>query len=139
MELYGVFKTSASALEAQRERMNIIASNLANIHTTRSEQGGPYKRREVVFQTTLIDAKKDPTTANRGVRVAEIVEDQTPPTLIYDPTHPDANNDGYVAMPNVNVVEEMVNMMMATRAYEANVSAFNISKGMYLKTLEIGR
>jgi flagellar basal-body rod protein FlgC len=137
MELSGVFKTSASALEAQRQRMNIVASNLANAHTTRTEQGGPYKRRDVVFQVAPVD--KDPASLNNGVKVSEIVEDQTPPTLIYDPTHPDANSDGYVAMPNVNVVEEMVNMMMATRAYEANVSAFNISKGMYMKTLEIGK
>ncbi|MBF0554960.1 MAG: flagellar basal body rod protein FlgC [Nitrospirae bacterium] len=137
MDLYGVFKTSASALEAQRERMNVVASNLANAHTTRTDQGGPYKRKDVAFQVAPVD--KDPNTLNNGVKVSEIVEDQTPPTLIYDPTHPDANSAGYVAMPNVNVVEEMVNMMMASRAYEANVSAFNISKGMYLKTLEIGK
>ncbi|MBF0486633.1 MAG: flagellar basal body rod protein FlgC [Nitrospirae bacterium] len=137
MDLYGVFKTSASALAAQRERMNVVASNLANAHTTRTDQGGPYKRRDVAFQVAPVD--KDPNTLNNGVKVSEIVEDQTPPTLIYDPTHPDANSSGYVAMPNVNVVEEMVNMMMASRAYEANVSAFNISKGMYLKTLEIGK
>ncbi|KWT85142.1 flagellar basal body rod protein FlgC [Candidatus Magnetominusculus xianensis] len=137
MELAGVFKTSASALEAQRERMNVVASNLANVHTTRTEQGGPYKRRDLAFQVAPVG--NDPGTMNNGVRVSEIVEDQTPPTLIYDPTHPDANPEGYVAMPNVNVIEEMVNMMMASRAYEANVSAFNISKSMYLKTLEIGR
>ncbi|WP_420264999.1 flagellar basal body rod protein FlgC [Candidatus Magnetominusculus dajiuhuensis] len=137
MDLYGVFKTSASALAAQRERMNVVASNLANAHTTRTDQGGPYKRRDVAFQVSPVD--KDPNTLNNGVKVSEIVEDQTPPMLVYDPTHPDANSAGYVAMPNVNVVEEMVNMMMASRAYEANVSAFNISKGMYLKTLEIGK
>lgn len=137
MDLYGVFKTSASALEAQRERMNIVASNLANVHTTRTDQGGPYKRKDVVFQVTPVD--KDPNSMNNGVKVSEIVEDQTPPTLVYDPTHPDANAAGYVAMPNVNVIEEMVNMMMASRAYEANVQSFNISKGMYLKTLEIGK
>ncbi|MBF0569020.1 MAG: flagellar basal body rod protein FlgC [Nitrospirae bacterium] len=137
MDLYGVFKTSASALAAQRERMNVVASNLANAHTTRTDQGGPYKRRDVAFQVSPVD--KDPNTLNNGVKVSEIVEDQTPPMLVYDPTHPDANSAGYVAMPNVNVVEEMVNMMMASRAYEANVSAFNISKGMFLKTLEIGK
>ncbi|MBF0517372.1 MAG: flagellar basal body rod protein FlgC [Nitrospirae bacterium] len=137
MELAGVFKTSASALEAQRQRMNIVASNLANVHTTRTEDGGPYKRRDIAFQVAPMDT--DPNSLNNGVKVSEIVEDQTPPTLIYDPTHPDANPQGYVAMPNVNVIEEMVNMMMASRAYEANVSAFNISKGMYLKTLEIGK
>ncbi|MBF0457846.1 MAG: flagellar basal body rod protein FlgC [Nitrospirae bacterium] len=137
MDLYGVFKTSASALEAQRERMNIVASNLANVHTTRTDEGGPYKRKDVVFQVTPVD--KDPNSMNNGVKVSEIVEDQTPPTLIYDPTHPDANTEGYVAMPNVNVIEEMVNMMMSSRAYEANVQAFNISKGMFLKTLEIGK
>ncbi|MCG6550872.1 MAG: flagellar basal body rod protein FlgC [Candidatus Magnetominusculus sp. LBB02] len=137
MDLYGVFKTSASALEAQRQRMNIVASNLANVHTTRTEEGGPYKRKDVVFQVTPAD--DDPKTLNNGVKVSEVVEDQTPPMLVYDPTHPDANAQGYVEMPNVNVIEEMVNMMMASRAYEANVSAFNISKGMYLKTLELGK
>ncbi|MEO5356617.1 MAG: flagellar basal body rod protein FlgC [Nitrospirae bacterium YQR-1] len=137
MEVFGVFKVSASALAAQRERMNVIASNLANIHTTQTQEGGPYKRRDVVFQTTLME--QDVRSHSNGVRVAEIYEDPHPPMMVYDPSHPDADERGYVAMPNINVVEEMVNMMMTTRAYEANVSAFNVSKSMFLKTLEIGR
>ncbi|MBF0464820.1 MAG: flagellar basal body rod protein FlgC [Nitrospirae bacterium] len=137
MEVFGVFKVSASGLEAQRERMNTIASNLANIHTTQTKEGGPYKRHDVVFQTALLDP--DIRNHTEGVRVAQIYEDPNPPMMVYDPSHPDANQDGYVAMPNINVVEEMVNMMMATRAYEANVAAFNTSKSMFLKTLDIGK
>jgi flagellar basal-body rod protein FlgC len=117
--------------------MNVIASNLANIHTTQTQEGGPYKRRDVVFQTALME--QSPRSHSEGVRVSQIYEDPNPPMMVYDPSHPDADERGYVAMPNINVVEEMVNMMMATRAYEANVSAFNVSKSMFLKTLEIGR
>ncbi len=137
MDYFGVFKTSASALFAQRQRMNVLASNLANIHTTRTEEGGPYKRKDVIFQSMLIE----PNDADgpEGVQVAKIVEDQSPPVMVYDPAHPDANGEGYVAMPNVNSMEEMVNMMTAVRSYEANVAAFNISKGMFLKALELGR
>ena len=131
------FKISASALAAQRIRMNTISSNMANVHTTRTEEGGPYRRKDVVFQSAPVE----PQAAGelQGVEVAGIVEDRTPPKMVYDPGHPDADEDGNVALPNVNVIEEMVNMMMAMRAYEANVTTFNISKRMFLKTLEIGR
>jgi flagellar basal-body rod protein FlgC len=117
--------------------MNVTASNLANAHTTRTEEGGPYKRKDVFFQAMQMG--EDASGAYQGVKVSEIVEDENQPALIYNPGHPDANEAGYVGMPNVNVVEEMVNMMMAMRAYEANVSTFNISKSMIAKTLEIGR
>jgi flagellar basal-body rod protein FlgC len=136
MDSFGVFSVSASALSAQRQRMNVIASNLANAHSTRTTEGGPYRRQDVVFTT-------DPVTAGEagldGVKVNSIVRDESPFSTIYDPGHPDADQDGFVAMPNVNVIEEMVNMMMASRAYEASVTSFNLSKTMFQKTLELGK
>jgi len=132
-----VFNVSASALDAQRVRMNTIASNMANAQTTRTEAGGPYVKKNVVFQTEAVNPDAGGTM--EGVSVSGIVEDSTPPNMVYDPGHPDADEKGYVAMPNINVVEEMVNMMMALRAYEANVKAFNMSRGMYQKALELGR
>jgi flagellar basal-body rod protein FlgC len=147
MEIFAPFKVSASAIDAQRKRMNVIASNLANAQTTRTQAGGPYRRKDVIFSTIDIgDGKNDfknnfnkEVNLAKGVSVSNIIEDDRPPTMIYDPDHPDADSAGYVAMPNVNTMEEMTNMMLALRAYEANVTVFNLSKGMYAKTLEIGR
>ena len=136
MDSFGVFHVSASALAAQRQRMNVIASNMANAHSTRSAEGGPYRRQDVVFSTESLESGQ---TGLEGVKVNSIVRDDSPFKMIYDPGHPDANPDGFVAMPNVNIIEEMVNMMMASRAYEASVSAFNMSKAMFMKTLELGR
>jgi flagellar basal-body rod protein FlgC len=135
MESFGVFQVSASALAAQRQRMNTIASNMANAHSTRTAEGGPYRRQDVVFTT---DAQASGQAGLAGVKVSGIVRDESPFKMIYDPGHPDADKDGFVPMPNVNVIEEMVNMMMASRAYEASVSAFNLSKSMFMKTLELG-
>jgi flagellar basal-body rod protein FlgC len=135
MDSFGVFQVSASALAAQRQRMNTIASNMANAHSTRTAEGGPYRRQDVVFTT---DAEGSGQAGLAGVKVSGIVRDESPFKMIYDPGHPDADNDGFVATPNVNVIEEMVNMMMASRAYEASVTAFNLSKSMYMKTLELG-
>lgn len=137
MDPFVIFRVSASGLQAQRTRMNLIASNMANAHTTKTETGGPYKRKDVVFRAEQVEQGPDNTL--EGVKVENVIEDNTPPRMVYDPGHPDADKDGYVAMPNISVIEEMANMMMASRAYEANVSAFNISKTMLLKTLEIGR
>ena len=135
-----IFKVSSSALEAQRTRMNTIASNMANAQSTRTESGGPYVRKDVVFQTMPVKAKQAQGAQGLdGVKVSGIVEDKKPPIVVYDPGHPDADENGNVSMPNINVIEEMVNMMMAVRAYEANVRAFNTSKGMYQKSLELGR
>jgi flagellar basal-body rod protein FlgC len=136
MDLFGIFKISASALESQRARMNVIASNMANAHSTRTLEGGPYRKKDVVFSVMPVEQGRE---GSDGVQVAGIVEDPSPPTMVYDPGHPDADKDGYVAMPNVKVIEEMTNMMLASRAYEANVAAFNISKSMFMKALEIGR
>jgi len=132
-----IFKVSASALEAQRVRMNTIASNMANAHTTRTAEGGPYVRKDVVFAATPVNS--DFAEKLEGVKISEVVQDNKPPLTVYDPGHADADENGYVSMPDINVIEEMVNMMMALRAYEANVRAFNMSKGMYQKALELGR
>jgi len=132
-----LFTVSASALEAQRVRMNTIASNMANAQSTKTENGGPYVKKNVVFSSLHIKSKN--SEGLEGVKVVDIVEDTKPPLTLYDPGHPDADENGYIHMPDINVIEEMVNMMMALRAYEANVKAFNISKGMFQKTLELGR
>lgn len=140
--MFDVFSVSASGMEAQRIRMNIIASNLANVDTTRTPQGGPYRRRDVVFTTDgdnfsrLLARGMDGSLS--GVRVVGVVEDKRPLKPVYDPGHPDADESGYVSYPNVNVVEEMVNMLSAVRSYEANVTAFKASRDMILRALEIG-
>ena len=145
MDFFSSMNVSSSALSAERTRMNLISSNLANANATRTPEGGPYKRKDAVFSAAPVESRfnraLDGATAQqiRKVEVSEIVEDQNPPRLQYDPGHPDANPQGYVAMPNVNVVEEMADMIGATRAYEANVTAVQAAKSMALKTLEIGR
>ncbi|HET6514215.1 MAG TPA: flagellar basal body rod protein FlgC [Thermodesulfovibrionales bacterium] len=136
MNTFDVLKVSASALDAQRQRMNVLSSNMANVHSTRTDEGGPYKRRDVVFATMTVES--DPGKMY-GVRVDDVTIDDAPPKKVYDPSHPDADNEGYVAMPDINILEEMTNMMMAFRAYEASVSAFNMSKSMFMKSLELGR
>lgn len=145
MDFFGAMEISASGLDAERVRMNVAASNLANVHTTRTADGGPYKRRDVVLAAVAAEEGLAPEAPDaQGPRVfrveaAEIVEDQSPPRLSYDPSHPDANAEGYVAMPNVNVVEEMVDMITATRAYEAGVSALKSASAMAEGALNIGR
>ncbi len=135
MNIMRAFDVSASALVAQKQRMNTIASNMANLNTTRTPEGGPYRRRDVVFSSYMLDEEG----RLEGVVVSDVVTSNTPPKAVYDPSHPDADDKGYVLMPDINLIEEMVNMMMATRVYEANVNAFNITKSMYLKALELGR
>lgn len=145
MDLFSSLDISASGLTAQRVRMNVIASNLANAHTTRTPEGGPYQRRDVVFETTPVSSSFEDVFRNvldapvAEVRVIGIVTDQSEPKTIYSPNHPDADASGYVALPNVNIVEEMVNMLAASRSYEANVTAIQAAKGMALKALEIAR
>jgi flagellar basal-body rod protein FlgC len=134
MDSFGVFKVSSSALAAQRQRMNVIASNMANAHSTKTEEGGPYRRKDAVFSAEPIGPSVEGLEA---VKVVDVVKDPSPPRMVYDPAHPDADANGFVAMPNINVIEEMVNMMMASRAYEASVSAFNMSKSMLMKTLDL--
>ncbi|TWJ19101.1 flagellar basal body rod protein FlgC [Geobacter argillaceus] len=126
---------SASALTAERTRMNQISSNLANANSTRTAEGGPYRRKDAVFATMLDEAN---ARKSGGVEVVAVIEDQSAPRLQYDPGHPDAGPDGYVAYPNVNVVEEMADMISATRTYEANVTAMKAGMDMQMKTLTIG-
>ena len=130
MSVISTFGTSASGMAAERLRLDTISSNLANINTTRTPEGGPYRR-----LMTVMESAPD----GRGVRVARIVQDESSPLLVHNPGHPDADVDGNVAMPNVNPVLEMVDMISATRAYEANVAAFNAAKAMAAKALEIGK
>ena len=146
MSFLNSIDVSASGLTAQRLRLDIISQNIANVNTTRTEDGGPYRRKAVIFEEKrekhpfadiLSNSRK--AQGNGGVRVSRIEEDNTPFTLQYDPAHPDANEDGYVSMPNVNIVSEMVNMISASRSYEANVTAMNAMKSMAVKALEIGR
>ncbi len=145
MSFMNGMNVSASGMTAQRLRMDIIAQNIANVSTTRDENGNVYRRKNVVF------AEKDVTpfgdilmktagTAGNGVKVTQITEDrETALRKVYDPSHPDADDQGYVTYPNVNVVQEMTDMIDATRSYEANVTAFNASKSMALKGLEVGK
>ncbi|MCK4257432.1 MAG: flagellar basal body rod protein FlgC [Halanaerobiales bacterium] len=145
MSLFNSFNISASALTAQRLRMDIHSNNIANINTTRTPEGGPYKRQMAVFaerkpKFVIPNSTEDVRSrVGTGVHVVEIKSDMTSPKLVYNPEHPDANEDGYVAMPNINLVSEMVDMIEATRAYEANVTALNSAKSMAMKALEIGR
>jgi len=147
MSYFSALDASASALTAQRLRMDIISQNIANANTTRTEDGTPYRRKIVVFEENkesrpfseyLTSASRERYLAN-GVKVSGIIEDSTPFKKVYDPGNPDADEEGYVEMPNVDVVTEMVNMISATRAYEANVTSINTTKSMAMKALEIGR
>ena len=152
MSLMGSLNVSASGMSAQRTRMDIISQNIANVNTTRDENGDVYRRQTVVFaekndsnfesiltaMQTGISRKTDPL--GDGVKITGIAEDHvTPMKMVYEPAHPDADADGYVTMPNVNTVTEMTNLIDASRSFEANVTAFNATKNMALKGLEIGK
>jgi flagellar basal-body rod protein FlgC len=126
-------KVSATALEAQKVRMNVIASNIANISSTRTPEGGPYRKRDVVFESYMFDQNAI------GVNVSKIVEDKRPFRTVYDPSHPDADASGYVNYPNINNIEEMVNLMNASRAYEANLTLIASFKDSYTRTLDLLR
>jgi flagellar basal-body rod protein FlgC len=139
-------RISSSGMAAQRMRMNTIASNIANINTTQTPEGGPYRRKDVVFEA-MPDAKNfgeivtgtDPHGNMQRVQVSDILSDRKAPLMKYEPDHPDANPEGYVAYPNINLMEEMTNMIQSSRSYEANVTALQASKDMALSALEIGR
>lgn len=154
MSFQEIMRISGSALSAQRVRMNAISNNLANAQTTRTDKGGPYKRQVVsfkpMFDQNLLERLRMSTTNDRhlpfempgsegGVRVASVSDDRREGNRVYEPGHPDADKEGYVTYPNVNVVEEMADMINASRSYEANISTIETAKAMALKALEIGR
>ncbi|MBX3023121.1 MAG: flagellar basal body rod protein FlgC [Bdellovibrionales bacterium] len=138
-------RISSSGLSAQRMRMNTISSNIANINTTRTPEGGPYRRKDVVFES-MPDARNfgelvtmPPNDSLQRVQVTDVISDDKAVDLRYEPDHPDANQEGYVAYPRINLMEEMANMIQATRGYEANVSAIQASRDMAMSALELGR
>lgn len=133
MSLLNVFQVAGSAMTAQAQRLNVVASNLANAESTSGPDGQPYRAKQLEFMAAALPG------GATGVKAGPVVEDQTPPRLLYNPSHPQANDQGYVAMPNVNVVEEMVNMLSASRSYQTNVDTLNAAKSMALKTLTIGQ
>ncbi|WFR61832.1 flagellar basal body rod protein FlgC [Paenibacillus amylolyticus] len=149
MNISNSFSISSSALTAQRLRMDVISSNIANAETTRASvsngEAVPYKRKMVVLEPnktsfgTMLQNQMRGSGSGDGVRVTEIREDQSPLKPVYDPSHPDANAEGYVLMPNVDIAKEMVDMISASRSYEANVTALNSTKAMISKALEIGK
>jgi flagellar basal-body rod protein FlgC len=134
MSLFNIFDISGSAMTAQSQRLNVVASNLANADSTTGPDGKPYHAKQVVFSTMPVDEQ-----GSAGVRVAAVVEDTSPMKMVYNPSHPNADAKGYVAMPNVNVVEEMVNMISASRSYQNQADVMNTSKTLLLKTLTIGQ
>lgn len=134
MSLFNVFNISGSAMSAQSQRLNAVASNLANADSVNSSNGKAYKAKQVVFKAISSEAP-----AVNTVQVDRVIESNAAPKVVYDPKHPMANQDGYVTMPNVNVTEEMVNMISASRAYQNNVETMNAAKSMLLKTLTIGQ
>lgn len=133
MSFFDVLGVAGTGMSAQRIRISAISSNLANVHTTRTEEGGPYVRQDVIFKQVL-----DGELAG-GVKVTEVVKDEKPPILKYEPGHPDANEEGYVAYPNINPIEEMVNMLEASKSYEANTTVLSTAKQLALRALEIGK
>ena len=148
MSFLSAFNICASGLTAQRKRLDVASENIANIETTRTESGEPYRRKMVVlqeigdnssFRSHLAKASQLQNGNRGGVRVAEIVEDERPFEMVYDPTHPDANEDGYVERPNVDILKETIDSMAASRAYDASLTAFNIFKTMAGSALEIGK
>lgn len=150
MGLFTAFDICASGMSAQRLRTDIISQNIANANTTRTSEGGPYRRKTVVFteknsqdfHSTLLSSigLTDGGISGNGVKVSQIVEDtETEMNMVYDPSHPDADENGYVTYPNVNVITEMTNLIDASRAYEADVTAFNAAKAMATKGLEVGK
>lgn len=136
---YSIFQIAGSALTAQSQRMNVSASNIANANSAAGPDGQPYKARHVVFQVTPLGNSAAQAAGIGGVRVASVQQDNSPGRLQYDPHHPLANEEGYVLMPNVDVVAETVNMISASRSYQANVEVVNTTKNLMMRTLNIGQ
>jgi flagellar basal-body rod protein FlgC len=134
MSLFNIFNVAGSAMSAQGQRLNVVSSNIANADSTSSADGKTYRAKQVVFSAV---PSADGTAT--GVKVRQVVEDTSPLKMVHDPKHPNADENGYVAMPNVNVVEEMVNMISASRSYQTNAETMNTAKSMLLKTLTLGQ
>ncbi|MGE5583801.1 MAG: flagellar basal body rod protein FlgC [Bacillota bacterium] len=142
MDLFRNMEISASALTAERLRMDLISDNLANVNTTKTKEGGPYQRKVPVFTEVLDDymtAEGRIVSKPAGVKVLRIEPDGNPPRMVYDPSHPDADANGYVYYPDINPVSEMVNLISASRSYEANVTAFNAAKDIFRASLDLGK
>ena len=139
MSLFNIFTVAGSAMTAQNQRLNVVASNLANADSAASSNGQPYKAKQVVFTSTSPTGNYGISNGTHGVRVSTVIEDQSPMKMVYEPSHPMANPEGFVTMPNVNVVEEMVDMISASRSYQNNVDMMNTAKTLLLKTLTIGQ
>ena len=144
MSVFGAMDISATGMTAQQTRMDIIAENIANVNTTRDGKGNVYRRKTVVFEEKSYPTFSESLSlANghigKGVKISQITEDPSEGNMVYDPSHPDADEDGYVLYPNVDIVTEMTNMIDASRAYEANATAFNASKSMVARALEMGQ
>ncbi|NBI07851.1 flagellar basal body rod protein FlgC [Senegalia massiliensis] len=145
MSLFSSINISATGMTAERTRMDVISENISNANTTRTSSGTPYKRKLVVFSESkpkfsdVLNNTLSKSNESNGVKITAIKEDDSPYKVVYEPGHPDANENGYVEMPNVDVTKEMVDMISATRAYEANITALNSSKSMFMKALDIGR
>ncbi|MEW8973768.1 MAG: flagellar basal body rod protein FlgC [Tissierellaceae bacterium] len=142
MSVFNSMKINASGLTLERLKMDVISTNISNAKTTRTPEGGPYRRKEVIFEESLLNAKNNITGLREkksfGVKVTEIAEDEDY-KIIYEPDHPDADENGYVMMPNVNMVDEMISLIKTQRAYEANITALNTSKSILKKALEISK
>ena len=134
MSLFNIFNVAGSAMSAQSQRLNAVTSNIANADSATSSTGQPYRAKQVVFSVVPLSGQE-----SSGVKVQQVIEDASAPKMVYDPKHPLADEKGYVAMPNVNVVEEMVNMLSASRSYQTNVETMNAAKTLLLKTLTIGQ
>lgn len=148
MSIFNSFNINASGMTAERYRMDVIAENVANVNTTRTADGTPYRRKVVTFQEknatpaqfSSFLGRATEQFAGQGVKVSKVTEDDyTQMKMVYDPSHPDADENGYVAYPNVNIVTEMTNLIDASRTYEANATAFNTSKSIAIKGLEMGQ
>jgi flagellar basal-body rod protein FlgC len=147
MDLFKIFSVSGSGMAAQRSRMTVVAGNLANSETTRTPEGGPYRRRDIIFQSVPaegefsaeLDRLTDDPNGAQGVEVVGLKRSNQPPRKLFDPNHPDADTEGYVAMPNINAMEEMVDMLSAVRSYEANLATYNTTKSLIRKILDLGR
>ena len=148
MELFKIFSISGAGMAVQRSRMSVVTANLANTETTRTPEGGPYRRRNVIFQAVPLEREfpdseiadvTAPLNSLMSVEIVSVKQSNRPPRKIFDPNHADANPDGYVALPDINIMEEMVDLLSAVRSYEANLAAYNTTKSLIRRLLEIGR